>query len=192
MGGTIFTVSQNACKRKFQLKIWQCLIPVHRIFCFSLNCGWKRPFCWQERWDATVFWDSQEIVLVDYLGKGKTIKRTYYVIVLDSLKDELKDKCPRLGLKTVPFHQDNMLVHKWTGTVSWLHDFGFKLIPHLPHSPNFTTPCNFIHLNLKFWLRKRFWSNYWVVNPLMTILQFDKVYFSDGIKHNGNLLNQIL
>ena len=39
---------------------------------------------------ATVFWDSQGIILIDYLEIGKTITGTYDVSLLDRLKAELK------------------------------------------------------------------------------------------------------
>ena len=41
---------------------------------------------------ATVFWDSQGIILIDYLGKGKTITRTYYASLLARLKAKLQKK----------------------------------------------------------------------------------------------------
>ena len=41
---------------------------------------------------ATVFWNSQGIILVDYLEKGKTITGAYYATLLDRLSEELKQK----------------------------------------------------------------------------------------------------
>ncbi|MCP6559131.1 hypothetical protein NL501_28330, partial [Klebsiella pneumoniae] len=35
---------------------------------------------------ATVFWDSQGILFIDYLEKGKTITGAYYSLLLDRLK----------------------------------------------------------------------------------------------------------
>ena len=49
---------------------------------------------------ATVFWDSQGIILVDYLEKGKTITGAYYATLLDRLKEELNQKRPRLAHKS--------------------------------------------------------------------------------------------
>jgi len=48
---------------------------------------------------ATVFWDSQGIILIDYLQKGKIITEEYYATLLDRLKEELKKKQPRLMRK---------------------------------------------------------------------------------------------
>ena len=38
---------------------------------------------------ATVFWESQDIILIDYLEKSKTIIGTYYASLLYRLKAEL-------------------------------------------------------------------------------------------------------
>lgn len=46
---------------------------------------------------ATVFWDSQGIILIDYLQKGKTITGEYYATLLDRLKEELKKKTAKIG-----------------------------------------------------------------------------------------------
>src|SRR5436190_23298789 len=40
---------------------------------------------------ATVFWDSHEIILIDYLQKRKTITGAYYASLLDKLKAELAE-----------------------------------------------------------------------------------------------------
>ncbi|UYV64383.1 hypothetical protein LAZ67_3000483 [Cordylochernes scorpioides] len=62
---------------------------------------------------ATVFWDSQEIILIDYLKmkKKKTITGEYYATLLDRLKEELRAKGPRLARKKVLFHHDNVPPH---------------------------------------------------------------------------------
>lgn len=48
---------------------------------------------------ATVFWDSQGIILIDYLKKGKTISGAYYSSLLDLLETELQEKRTRLAHK---------------------------------------------------------------------------------------------
>lgn len=44
---------------------------------------------------ATVFWDSQGIIHIDYLEKGKTITGAYYCALLDRFDADLKKKRPR-------------------------------------------------------------------------------------------------
>jgi len=44
---------------------------------------------------ASIFWDQDGILLIDYLPKGQTIKAEYYLSLLVQLKDILKEKTPR-------------------------------------------------------------------------------------------------
>jgi len=62
---------------------------------------------------ASIFWDQDGILLVDYLPKGQTINTEYYSSLLLQLKDILKEI--RLGKVTegVLFLRDNGLAH-WT------------------------------------------------------------------------------
>lgn len=41
---------------------------------------------------ATIFWDSQGIIHIDYLDRGKTIAGVYYSDLLDRFNVELKKK----------------------------------------------------------------------------------------------------
>jgi hypothetical protein len=43
---------------------------------------------------ATAFWDSQGIILIDYLEKGKTITGASHSSLLDRLKTKLQEKRP--------------------------------------------------------------------------------------------------
>ena len=61
---------------------------------------------------ATVFWDSEGILLVDYMPPKTTITGDAYVAVLRNLKEAIKDK--RRG--------------KLTGSVLLLHDFTTRLL----------------------------------------------------------------
>ena len=82
---------------------------------------------------ATVFWDSQGIILIDYLEKGRSITGAYYTALLDRLKQELIEKRPRLARKKVLFHQDNAPAHTAAVTMAKLHELGFQLVPHPPY-----------------------------------------------------------
>jgi len=42
---------------------------------------------------ASIFWDQDSILLIDYLPKGQTINAEYYLSLLVQLKDILKEKC---------------------------------------------------------------------------------------------------
>jgi len=42
---------------------------------------------------ASIFWDQDGILLIDYLPRGQTINAEYYSSLLVQLKDILKEKC---------------------------------------------------------------------------------------------------
>ena len=46
---------------------------------------------------ASIFWDQDGILLIDYLPKGQTITAEYYLSLLVQLKDILKEKHPGKG-----------------------------------------------------------------------------------------------
>jgi len=48
---------------------------------------------------ASVFWDAEGILFIDYLEKGKTITREYYSNLLTGLDIKIRDKRPGLQKK---------------------------------------------------------------------------------------------
>ena len=47
---------------------------------------------------ASIFWDQDDILLIDHLPKGQIINAEYYLPLLVQLKDILKEKRPRRGV----------------------------------------------------------------------------------------------
>ncbi|XP_019875979.1 histone-lysine N-methyltransferase SETMAR-like [Aethina tumida] len=70
---------------------------------------------------ASVFWDAQGIIFIDYLQKGQSINSDFYIALLDRLKDEIVKKRLHLKKKKVLFHQDNAPCHKSMKSMSKLH-----------------------------------------------------------------------
>ena len=85
---------------------------------------------------ASVFWDVDGILLIDYLQKGQTINGTYYASLLTQLREKIKIQRRGKLHKCVLFHQDNAPVHKSVIAMAAIHDCGFKLIGHPPYSPD--------------------------------------------------------
>lgn len=86
---------------------------------------------------ATVFWDSQGVIYIDYLEKGKTITGRYYAELLGRFDVELKKKRPRLAKKKCC---STTTTHRLTPPPSpW------------PNWSNCTTNCCPIHLTLQIW-----------------------------------------
>jgi len=61
---------------------------------------------------ASIFWDQDGILLIDYLSKGQTINAEYYSSQLVQLKDILKEKSRGKVTKRVLFLHDNALAHQ--------------------------------------------------------------------------------
>lgn len=137
---------------------------------------------------ATVFWDSQGIILIDYLEKGRTITGQYYCDLLDTFDAALKAKRPHLKKKKILFHHDNAPAHSCRLATEKLHQLRYELLPHPPYSPDLA-PCDFfLFPNMKKWLGgKRFASNEEVIAATNAYFaEFDKSYYLEGLKKLEN------
>lgn len=137
---------------------------------------------------ASVFWDANGIIFIDYLKKGTTINSDYYCALLDRLKAEIAKKRPHLQKKKVLFHQDNAPCHKSMKTMAKLNELGFELLPHPPYSPDLAPSDFFLFSDLKRMLAgKKFKSNDEVIAE--TEAYFDekeKSYYKSGIEKLEN------
>ena len=85
---------------------------------------------------ATVFWDSEGVVLVDFLEGKKTVTGTYYVEVLRKLRAKLAEKCPGKLHCGILFHHDNAPTHSSRIVRDVLREFQWELLPNPPYSPD--------------------------------------------------------
>lgn len=133
---------------------------------------------------ATVFWDSEGILLIDYKSKGTTITGTYYADILHRLKEEIKSKRRGKLTKGVLLLHDNAPVHKAKIAVSAMTSCSFEEIVHPPYSPDLAPSDYFLFPNLKKELRGRHFDSdkslQAAVNEHFT--GKDKNYFFDGIE----------
>jgi len=61
---------------------------------------------------ASVFWNAECILFIDYLEKGKTITGEYYSNLLTRVDEKIHEKKPGLQKKKIIFHQDSAPTHK--------------------------------------------------------------------------------
>jgi len=85
---------------------------------------------------ASIFWDQEGILLIDYLPKGQTINAEYYLSLLVQLKDILKEKRRGKVTKVVLFLHDNAPAHWALATQKRLAYLGFHCLDHPPSSPD--------------------------------------------------------
>jgi len=85
---------------------------------------------------ASIFWDQDGILLIDYLPRGQTINAEYYSSLLVQLKDILKEKRRGKFTKGVLFLHDNASAHRTLSTQKKLAYLGFQCHDHPPYSPD--------------------------------------------------------
>ena len=78
---------------------------------------------------ATVFWDSEGVVLIDFLEGKKLLQAP--IEVLRKLRAKLAEK--RRGIL---FHHDNAPAHYSWIVRDVLREFWWELLPHQPYSPD--------------------------------------------------------
>jgi len=85
---------------------------------------------------ASIFWNQDGILLIDYLPKGQTISDEYYSSLLVELKDILKEKCCGKVTKGILFLHDNAPANRALATQKKLAYLGFRCLDHPPYSPD--------------------------------------------------------
>lgn len=97
---------------------------------------------------ATVFWDAQGILLVDFLENKKTITATYYEGILRKLSKIIAKKRPGKLHWRVLFHHNNAPTHGAQLSRAVLHEHQWEIIQHPPYSPDLSPSHFFLFPNL--------------------------------------------
>ena len=107
---------------------------------------------------ATIFWDVEGILLIDYLPKKTTITGNYYVEVLRRLLQAIKDKRRgKLSRKILLLH-DNAPAHSAKVTQAALKECKFQQLRHPAYSPDLASSDFYLFRLLKKALRERRFS----------------------------------
>jgi len=83
---------------------------------------------------ASIFWDQDGILLIDYLPKGQTINAEYYSFLVVQLKDILKGKRRWKFTKFVLFLHNNALAQRALATQKKLAYLGFQFLDNPRYS----------------------------------------------------------
>ncbi|KFD62287.1 hypothetical protein M514_10776 [Trichuris suis] len=85
---------------------------------------------------ATIFWDSDGVILTDFLEGERTVTASSYKAVLRKLKTAMaRKRRGRLHLGIL-FHHDNAPAHSSRIVRNVLREFRWEVIPHPPYSPD--------------------------------------------------------
>ena len=113
---------------------------------------------------ATVFWDAQGVIMLDFLAKKSTITGTYYANFLDQLRTTIREKRRSKLSKGILLQKDNTRVHTCKIAMDAVERNGYEQIQLPTYSPHLAPSDCFLFPNLKKDIRGRhFRSNEEVV-----------------------------
>jgi len=134
---------------------------------------------------ASIFWDQDGILLIDYLPKGQAINTVYYSSLLVKLKDTLKEKRRGKVTKWALFLHDNAPAHRALATQKKLVYLGLQGLDHPPYSPDLAPFDYHLFPGLKKHLKGRhFLSDVEVIAAAETWLdgQLCEFFFLSGLQ----------
>lgn len=85
---------------------------------------------------ASVFWDSEGILFIDYMPKGQTITGSYYANLFPKVRENIKEKRRGKLSLGVLFLHDNAPAHRSEVALTAIRSAGFDLLDHPPYSPD--------------------------------------------------------
>ncbi|UYV62215.1 hypothetical protein LAZ67_1008243 [Cordylochernes scorpioides] len=85
---------------------------------------------------VSVFWDSEGVLLLDFLNKGQTINGNYYANLVKQLREAIKEKRRGKLSRKIVYHQDNAPSHRSLQAMAAIYDSVFELLPHAHYSPD--------------------------------------------------------
>ncbi|XP_045459255.1 histone-lysine N-methyltransferase SETMAR-like [Melitaea cinxia] len=98
---------------------------------------------------ATIFWDCEGVLLIDYLPKKTTMNAEYYARLLKKVREVIVEKRRGKISKGILFLQDNAPVHTARIARQALRETGFDEVNHPPYSPDLAPSNYFLFKNLK-------------------------------------------
>ena len=105
---------------------------------------------------ASLFWDQDSILLIDYLPKDQTINAKYYSSLLVQLKGTLKEKHHGKVTKGVLFLHENAPAHR---ALAIQKKLCFQCLDHPPYSPDLAPSDYHLFPGLKKQLKGRHFSS---------------------------------
>lgn len=133
---------------------------------------------------ASVFWDAEGVIMIEYLEKGTTITGSYYADQIRRLREAIKEKRRGKLRAGILFHQDNAPPHKAGVAMAAIRDSGFELLEHPPYSPDLAPSDFYLFPRLKEDLRgNKFFNDGEVMAAVEAFLEGQEKYiFLKGIR----------
>ena len=133
---------------------------------------------------ASVFWDCDGVIMIDYLEKGRTITDEYYATELRRLREEIKRKRRGKLRRGIWLLQDNAPAHTSRIATAAAEESGFRILPHAPYSPDLAPSDFYLFPKLKSDLRgRRFDTDNDVISAVETFLEgCEKTWYRTGLE----------
>lgn len=131
---------------------------------------------------ATVFWNNQGVILIDFLEQGCTINSERYVATLRKLKEAIRRKRPELDVRDIKLHHDNARPHTSFVTTAAIAHMGWSVVPHPPYSPDLAPSDFHLFPSMKESLRGKSFDNLDEVKNAIKewVRQRDEEFFQSG------------
>ena len=97
---------------------------------------------------ASIFWDPEGVVLVDYLDKGHTITVAYYDYLLIQIREKIKQTRCRKLTRGVLFHQNNVPAYTSTVVMAATQKCGFQLVENPLYSSDLAPSDYYLFLKM--------------------------------------------
>ena len=118
---------------------------------------------------ATVFWNSEGVLLLQFMPHKTTITGDTYASTMVALREDIKHKRRgKLSVGVLPLH-DNAPAHKSRTLRAAIRKCGFVELNHPPYSPDLAPTDYFLFRNLKKMLRRRRFVDDNAVNEVVTV-----------------------
>ena len=85
---------------------------------------------------ASVFWDTQGVIMIDHFEQGRTITGAYYAAESRRLCQEIARKGRGKLTRGILLLQDNAVAHTSQIAITAATECGFEVLPHPPYSPD--------------------------------------------------------
>ncbi len=143
---------------------------------------------------ATLFWDREGPLLLEYMQKGSTITQQTYFDTILRLRDAIKRKRPGKLRRGIVLLHDNARPHT-AALMQWLYtDLQWDVFGHPAHSPDLAPSDFHAFPGLKSWLGgRRFASDEELKNAVEEYFRnLDESWYSAGIEKLISRYNKCL
>lgn len=98
---------------------------------------------------ATVFWDPQGLLFIDFLEGQRTITFAHYEIVFRKLTEAIAEKCPGKHHHRVLLHHNSEPAQSSHQSKTSLWELWWEITRHPPYIPDVAPSHFFLYLNVK-------------------------------------------